>query len=438
MRAHSSRRGLALHLPPAFRLIFLSLALCTGCSRGSMPLAPRTAARAPHPTSAFPAGDAGEKVVVTLAADADPGGLTQDGFTVLAGRASWRVAALLPEPGETTEDLLARLAGDPRFESAEVDAIFETAEARQQAFAFDDGLGSPEACTTQPAMAALGIEAAHQISTGSGVRVAILDTGAELDHPALAGRITAGYDFVDDDEDPGEVGNGVDDDGDGFVDEALGHGTHVAGIVSLVAPGAELLIARVLDDDGRGDMLTVARAIRWSVANGARVINLSLGGLQRSVAVEIALGEAAASGVVCVAAAGNWGGPEPQEYPATSGYTIAIAAVDATGSPAPFTSYGEHVDLSAPGVLTRSAYVHGGYALWSGTSMSTAWVSGAAALLMSRHPQWGINSVTNRLQNSAGDIVTLDPTLATYMGAGVLDVVRAFGDNDPGLLGGLP
>src|SRR5262249_57812229 len=98
-------------------------------------------------------------------------------------------------------------------------------------------------------------------------------------------------------------------------------------IVALVAPGAQLLIARVLNDDGTGNMLTVARAIRWSVANGARVINLSLGGLESCQAVTIALKEAADAGVVCVTAAGNWGGPAPEEVPATSNFTAAIAAL---------------------------------------------------------------------------------------------------------------
>src|SRR5262249_18525219 len=155
-----------------------------------------------------------------------------------------------------------------------------------------------------------------------------------------------------------------------------GHGTHVAGVVSVVAPDAQLLIVRVLDSEGRGSMMNVARGIRWAVANGARVINLSLGGLTRSEAVELALTEASTAGVACIAAAGNEAGPIPAEYPATSHYATAVAAIDASDILAPFSSYGDFVDICAPGVSVRSSYINAGYALWSGTSMSAPWVSG--------------------------------------------------------------
>src|SRR5262249_14339001 len=157
-------------------------------------------------------------------------------------------------------------------------------------------------------------------------------------------------------------------DGDGYIDEARGHGTFVAGEVSVVAPDAKLLIVRVLDSEGRGDMMNVARGIRWAVANGARVVNMSLGGYTKSDAGELAPTEVSNAGVACIAAAGNDGGPIPAEYPATSHYATSVAAIDVNDVLATFSSYGDFVDLCAPGVNVRSAFTNGTYALWSGTS----------------------------------------------------------------------
>src|SRR5262249_54340042 len=158
--------------------------------------------------------------------------------------------------------------------------------------------------------------------------------------------------------------DGIDNDGDGYIDEARGHGTHVAAIVARTAPGARLFIVRVLDADGRGDILSIASGIQWAVQHGARVINLSLGMLRSSPAIERVLQQAEEKGVVCVASAGNWGADSPIEYPASSAHALAVAALDATGHAASFTSFGSFVGISAPGVEICSAYWGGRYALW--------------------------------------------------------------------------
>ena len=255
-----------------------------------------------------------ELVAITLAPGQDAATVAADHGTTLNGN-SWRVAGLDVPPGRLANDVVAELALDPRVVSAELDTQVETAETRQKSWAFDDGLGSPIACATQPATTSCGLQQALQVSRGQGILVAVLDTGAELTHPMLQGHVAGGIDFVDGDTDPSEGSYGVDMDGDGLVDEARGHGTHVAGVVSVVAPDAQLLIVRVLDSEGRGSMMNVARGIRWAVANGANVVNLSLGGLNKSDAVELALSEASAAGVACIAAAGNDGGPIPAGIP---------------------------------------------------------------------------------------------------------------------------
>ena len=369
-------------------------------------------------------GQGPHRIVVAMLA---PGTLAAEDLTAYGGeiveyRAAEGLVSLRAGPNMTDDDLMSALAGDPRIVAFEPERWFETAESRQRSFAFDDGLGSALTYAEQPAGRSIGLHRAHTTSLGSGVRVAILDTGADLTHPALQGAIVGGYDFVDFDPDPSDEANGIDDDEDGFVDDAYGHGTHVAGIVHLAAPNAELLVVRVLDSEGRGSLLQVAAGVRWALSNGARVINLSLGSLGFSSTLEQALAEAEALGVVVVTSAGNWGAEVPVEYPASSQHVFAVAAVDTGGVPADFTSRGPYVALSAPGVGVRSAYPGGLYRLWSGTSMSAPFVAGSAALLLSQHPEWGLGDVRQQLSMTAGPVVDSPPNT---MGAGRLDAGAA-------------
>jgi len=188
---------------------------------------------------------------------------------------------------------------------------------------------------------------------------------------------------------------------------------------------------RVLDDEGRGDVRTVAAGIRWALGQGARVINLSLGMTTTSSAVELALLEAQMRGAIVVTSAGNTGSEFPQEYPATSLRVIAVAACDPSNRPATFTSFGSFVDVSAPGVAIRSAYPGGQYRLWSGTSMSAPFVSGTAALLLGLHPQWSMVTVMNRLRQTTRPLMGGSFQQIGRLGSGVLDVNDALADDRP-------
>lgn len=420
MSAHRHHRGTANRSVMHLGWAALALLVAGGCSTHRLPLAPQST----HVATQLVAGGNGhDDVEITVNPGADPQGVANAYGATLRGNASWRCATLVPADGQTADGLIAQLALDSRVESAEKVVYAETAEARQQSFSFDDGWGSAEACLAQPSALVLGLNDAHVIAGGGGVRIAIIDTGVDPSHPALASRIVGGWDFLGNDPDPTDQPDGVDNDGDGRADEAYGHGTHVAGIVNLAAPDAELLIARVLDSEGRGDMLDVARAIRWAVANGAKVINLSLGSLTKSDAVTVALSEANDAGVICVAAAGNEASDNPVEFPASSHFVVAVAAVDGNDVPAPFTSYGDFVELCAPGVAVRSAFPGGGYAIWSGTSMSAPFVAGGFALLIPFHPDWSEKKLQDRLTATARHITQVG--FHSGLGAGALDLGAA-------------
>src|SRR5262252_1214660 len=426
MRSPHQAGEVAVSPPAAIRtLLYLAVVLClAGCSAERMPLAPSSNSfgRSSGAASSWKK----DVVAVTLAPGVYAATVAADHGTTVNGN-GWRVAGFDVPPGQLASALVADLTLDPRVETAEVDPQVETAETRQKSWAFDDGLGSPIACATQPATTSCGLSGALQVSRGQGILVAVLDTGAELTHPMLQGHIAGGWDFVDGDADPSEGSYGVDMDGDGLIDEARGHGTHVAGVVSIVAPDAQLLIVRVLDSEGRGSMANVARGIRWAVANGARVVNLSLGGLSKSDAVELALSEASAAGVACIAAAGNDGGPIPAEYPATSHYVTSVAAIDTNDVLAPWSSYGDFVDICAPGVNVRSSFIDGGYALWSGTSMAAPWVSGGVALVLAVHPDLTGKQAMGRLNGAARNIWRVNSGIRSGLGAGALDLGAALG-----------
>ena len=219
---------------------------------------------------------------------------------------------------------------------------------------------------------------------GSGSIVAVIDTGVDLTHPEFKDRITAGYDFVDNDAN---------------ADDEEGHGTHVAGTIagshddgigiSGVAPDSQIMPIRVLDSNGDGWTSDIIAGIRWATDNGADVINLSLGGGGYSQAMADAIRYASDRDSVVVMAAGNSGGSSP-EYPAAHAvnYGIAVGAVDQNGDFANFSNRAgsETMDyVTAPGVRIYSSSPGGSYLRDSGTSMAAPHVAGVAALLKSHN-----------------------------------------------------
>jgi serine protease len=269
---------------------------------------------------------------------------------------------------------------------------------------------------------------AHAVSTGAGAVVAVVDTGITAGHPDLAGRVLPGYDFVDRDSDPR--------DGDG-------HGTHVSGIIAAaanngvgvdsVAPGAQILPVRVLDNEGTGDDATVAEGIDWATAHGADVINLSLSGqlplsgLGVTGQMDDAVQRAVDHGVVVVAAAGNDSLPtcENSSY---QGRVLCVGAVDRRGQRSFYSSFGNGLGLVAPGGAGTggdedilSTWNDGGYHTLAGTSQAVPHVAGAAALLVSKGVRG--QAAVQRILAMASDAGPSGPD-AVY-GAGILDAQAA-------------
>jgi subtilisin family serine protease len=300
--------------------------------------------------------------------------------------------------GSGAQGTLDTILGDPRIVYAELNYLSgvpeadDQTEAQHRHSAFPAGDATP---TTKNYSrdsiypdSALNLTDARKISQGAGKTVAIIDTGAQMTHPALRSRFVGvpRYDFVDDDKDPSEPPLASTE--EQRDQEVVGHGTHVAGIINLVAPQANLMPLRALGKDGYGSSFHVAEAIAFADANGANVINLSLGSPSWSRLIREKVVEATDHGKVVVAAAGNYNNTQPQ-YPASrqipravnNDGLLAVTSVDPTPKRSTFANYGTWVDIAAPGEQILSTYPVSGYAYWSGTSMATPFVAGEAALI---------------------------------------------------------
>lgn len=318
--------------------------------------------------------------------------------------------------GAAPKDRAEALLLDPRVIYAEPNLIEETPEGRGQG-SWADASRSEYLAAWAPGR--IRLAEAHTLSQGAGITVAVLDTGVDQSHPDLAGHLVAGYDFVDLDTDPSEVGQpGI---------GVHGHGTHVIGLVASIAPAARIMPLRVLDPAGMGNSWVLAEALQYAVDpdgnpatnDGAAVINLSLSTLERSRLIEDVLKAVACAeppvspddlpclqpggrGAVVVTAAGNRGRRD-REYPAGLGLNgcLAVGASTPTDTLATFTNRGSWVDVMAPGERIVSLAPGGGYVTWSGTSMAAPIVAGQAALVRARFPTLSTAKVARQIEETA-------------------------------------
>ncbi|SES95609.1 S8 family serine peptidase [Nonomuraea wenchangensis] len=270
---------------------------------------------------------------------------------------------------------------------------------------------------------------------GAGVKVAVLDSGIDDTHPDLAGRIADSRSFVD---------------GAETAKDGHGHGTHVASIITGsgaasggtykgVAPGVKLVVGKVLDDSGSGSWSDVVEGMQWAAGSGARIVSMSLGGeaTDGTDPVSQALDSLTAeTGALFVVAAGNVGAPESVGTPGAALSALTVAATDLDDKLAPFSSRGPRIDgalkpdIAAPGVNIVAARAAGtsmgdpagdSYTAASGTSMAAPHVSGAAAILAQRHPDWRAAELKAALMSTVKEV----GGTVYERGAGRLDLANA-------------
>ena len=434
---------------PARLLALVAAAALVGSTGHALAAEDAPSAAAPPPAAA--PGTAPTGVIVQWKAG-----------TSTAARASVRQAlrvqrkAGLPLPaaevvsmpdGVSAEQLAAQLAQDPRVALAEPDAWLQPT-SNDPGFGVQWGLENRGQAVAGVA-GTPGVDirapqawAAADTRPGPATVVAITDTGVDVAHPDLADAVW---------RNPGETANGVDDDGNGLVDDVNGwnfvtnspvvyddveqdeHGTHAAGTVGAVRDNArgvagttrraQLMAVKFIGPTG-GSTSNAIKAIDYASAQGAAVINASFGSPTRSQTLEQAI---ARSPAVLVAAAGNEGANNDlaPQYPASFSLAnvVSVAAVDNTGGLAPFSNRGRFsVDLGAPGVNIASTVPAGRYGYLSGTSMAAPHVSGVAALVRSLRPDLSPGQVVSLIEATVRPLPSLDSTTRT---GGLLDAEAA-------------
>lgn len=248
--------------------------------------------------------------------------------------------------------------------------------------------------------------------TGTGVKIAVIDTGIDYLHPDLASNYCGGYDFVNGDADP--------------MDDA-GHGTHVAGTIAAVddgvgvtgvAPNSDVYALKALDSQGVGLVSDIDAAIDWAIDNEVGVICMSLGGSTDFLSMQSLCQKAYDSDIVIVAAAGNGFGGNVS-YPAAYDSVIAVSATSVFDNYASFSNIGEEIELAAPGANIYSTSLAGEYESKSGTSMAAPHVSGVVALLLGADSTLGPAEVRGILDSTATDLG--DEGKDIYFGNGLVN-----------------
>nr|WP_237690736.1 S8 family peptidase [Paenibacillus caui] len=257
-----------------------------------------------------------------------------------------------------------------------------------------------------------------KLSTGaSDVIVAVVDTGVDLDHPDLQGRLLPGYNVVSPNDKP------MDD---------VGHGTHVAGIIAANVNNREgiagmtwstkILPVKALDSSGSGTTYSVAQGIIWAVDQGAKVINLSLGNYAEAQFLHDAIKYAFDHDAVVIAATGNDNTERPG-YPAAYPEVLSVSATDSNLKRASFSNFGDYIDVMAPGESIASTYPGNQYAALSGTSMASPHVAALAALIRSVNPDLKNTEVMDIIRKNVKDLGTAGRD--KYFGYGQINVYAA-------------
>lgn len=284
----------------------------------------------------------------------------------------------------------------------------------QGSLPISDGISSND-YLIQPAITTIDLPGAQAVSTGLGVKVAVLDGGVDYTHPAFGGSVVSGYDYIDQDGDAFDETGGANS----------GHGTFVAGVIHMVAPDAQIVAYRVSDTAGQADGYIVAEAILQALNDGCRVINISMVMYGEHAAIRGAIRHCYRNGCVTVVASGNGTDSIPR-YPASDGTGISVAALDSESVLTDFSCYGTHIDVCAPGAEICSPFTDSSYAVWSGSSFAAPFVAGQAALIAAHEPGFSGFHVKSCIVGSGTDIDDLNPDYAGLLGAGLMNPLASF------------
>src|SRR3989441_3961321 len=314
----------------------------------------------------------------------------------------------------------------------------------------------------QPAIMLIRSAEAHQLATGAGI-VAVIDTGVDPNHPVLKASLVPGFDFTSnlpgmpsEFADLGQSTASILDQSTAsildqstasildqqtililnqstasildqstasildtrLVPQEFGHGTMVAGIIHLVAPAAQIMPLKAFEADGTAHLFDILRAIYYAVDHGAKVINMSFSTEQRSAELKRAINYAARHGVICVSSVGN-NGSRLRVYPAAFDDVLGVGSTSNLDARSTFSDFGDDVvKLAAPGEGIITTYPGGHYAAAWGTSFSTAFVSGGAALLLQMNMRTHEEAVADALEENAKE-------LPGGLGEGRIDLYRA-------------
>ena len=395
---------------------------------------------------------AGEYVVgmSDAASEASLRELAQDnGLQLIEARGYDRLAVLVDPSGREQADVLELLDASDQTDYAEPQYIYSPFHQPDDYGTYLWGLHNTGGNGGR-AEADIDAFEAWDITNGSGVTIAVIDSGIDAAHPDLAPNLWTN---------PGEIaGNGIDDDGNGYVDDVHGydfvnddgdpadsdgHGTHVAGSAAArgddgegvvgVAYGAKIMTLQFFDGNAGGYSSIASAAIRYAVNNGADVINASWGSYGSSTAIYNAIAYARSHGVMFIAAAGNEGNDNDSYglYPASYDLdnVISVAASDRNDRLVSYSNYGSSkVDLAAPGDQIVSTWPGSDWAYLDGTSMAAPHVAGVVALLRSVAPEASVADVRQALLDSAEPLASGASRVATggrLSARGALDLILA-------------
>lgn len=262
-----------------------------------------------------------------------------------------------------------------------------------------------------------------QDTKGKGVKVAVIDSGTDDQNPQLKGAVSKGGDVIS------KKGDGTSD--------AAGHGTKVGGIIAArpakktgfvgLAPEATIIPVRQNDNENKGTVATMAKAIDYAISRDVDIINISQGtsaSLSAGSDLHLAVGRAQKADILVVASAGNDGasGAKKKTFPASIPGVLGVAASDRNNERAPFSQSGPAVGIAAPGVDMVSTVPGGGHCVDHGTSFAAPYVTGVAALVRAKHPEWNYKQVSWHLQQTADRV---ERERDDHIGWGVVDPMAA-------------